>query len=119
MIRNIRTKHLVVSFNNEGYVTRAEIEAMLAERGEVVVIEHDYKRYVGAQIGIHNPKGERVGEVSHLRNLEYVYVASQDAGFLDRVRALGAVSGNAAQERLIPLCRRSRGQSAGTVSRHR
>jgi len=33
------------------------------------------KRYVGAQIGIHNPAGVKVGSVSHLRNLEYVLVA--------------------------------------------
>ena len=85
VIRRIRCKHLVVSFSDEGYLTRADIEAMLAERGEVVVIEHDYKRYVGAQIGIHNPQGQRVGEVSHLRNTEYVYVASDDPAFLTRV----------------------------------
>ena len=34
----------------------------------------DYKRYVGAQIGIHNPHGEKVGEVSHLRNREFLFV---------------------------------------------
>lgn len=35
----------------------------------------DSKRYVGAQIGIYNPDGEKVGKVSHLRNLEYLVVA--------------------------------------------
>jgi adenine-specific DNA-methyltransferase len=29
---------------------------------------------VGARIGIHNPAGERVGRVSHLRNTEVVFV---------------------------------------------
>jgi adenine-specific DNA-methyltransferase len=48
---------------------------MLAGRGEVLVLDHDFKRYVGAQIGIHNRRGERVGEVSHLRNTESLYVA--------------------------------------------
>ena len=37
------------------------------------------RRYVGAQIGIHNPKGEKVGEVSHLTNREYLFVAGPDA----------------------------------------
>lgn len=101
VIRRIRAKHLVVSFNNEGYFSRTDIEAMLAERGEVVVIEHDFKRYVGAQIGIHNPKGEKVGKISHLRNTEYVYVASSDPAFLARVRALGARPSCDAQEALI------------------
>ena len=35
----------------------------------------DSRRYVGAQIGIHNPQGEKVGTVSHLRNVEYVVVS--------------------------------------------
>ena len=33
------------------------------------------RRYVGATIGIHNPAGEKVGRVSHVRNTEYVVVA--------------------------------------------
>ena len=32
-----------------------------AERGHVGALHVDFKRYVGAQIGIHNPAGERVG----------------------------------------------------------
>ena len=78
LLASIRAPHVVVSFNNEGYFSRAEFEEMLACRGEVVVLERDFKRYVGAQIGIHNPKGEKVGKVSHLRNTEYVYVATTD-----------------------------------------
>jgi len=39
---------------------------------------------VGAQIGIHNPQGERVGQVSHLRNREYVVIA----GPADRIARL-------------------------------
>ena len=46
---------------------------MCAERGGAVrTLAFDSKRYVGAQIGIHNPQGEKVGEVSRLRNVEYV-----------------------------------------------
>ncbi len=88
LIRAVRAPHLVVSFSNEGHFDRADIEAMLGERGEVAVMAHDFKRYVGAQIGIHNPRGERVGAVSHLRNTEYIYVASRDPAVIDRVRLL-------------------------------
>ncbi len=69
-------KALVVSFNDEGYLSRAELESMLAKGRRVRVIERDYKRYVGAQIGIYNPSGERVGKVSHLRNTEMLFVAT-------------------------------------------
>lgn len=90
VIRDVRAKHLVVSFNNEGYIDRGTIESLLAARGEVVVIETDFKRYVGAQIGIYNPSGEKVGAVSHLRNKEYLYVATADAAALQALRASSA-----------------------------
>ena len=70
----IDARTLILSFSDEGWLTREAIETMCEKRGHVTVIEHDYKRYVGAQIGIHNPKGERVGKVSHLRNKEYLFV---------------------------------------------
>lgn len=79
LIAAVEAKVLIVSFNNEGYIDRAEMEQLLATRGRVTVLSHDYKRYVGAQIGIYNPKGEKVGAVSHLRNLEYLYVVETDA----------------------------------------
>lgn len=71
-------KHLVVSFSDEGFISRTEMEEMLAAAGRTVnVVEQDYKRYVGAQTGIHSPSGVRVGEVSHLRNKEYLYTATR------------------------------------------
>ena len=45
--------------------------------GRVRALAFDSKRYVGAQIGVHNQKGERVGRVSHLRNLEYLLIAGE------------------------------------------
>jgi adenine-specific DNA-methyltransferase len=81
LLATVRAPVLVVSFNNEGYLTRADIESMLGAlwggRGQVITVENDFRRYVGAQIGIYNPKGEKVGAISHLRNKEFLYVASQ------------------------------------------
>ncbi len=74
LVEAIDARVLVVSFSNEGYIEREAMEALLATRGPVRVLEHDYKRYIGAQIGIHNPAGEKVGTVSHLRNTEYLYI---------------------------------------------
>lgn len=82
LLSAVRAPVLVVSFNNEGYLAKAEMESMLAAlwggEGKVTTIENDFKRYVGAQIGIYNPQGEKVGKVSHLRNKEYVYVVSRE-----------------------------------------
>jgi len=76
LIRSLRSEHLVVSFNDEGYFAREAIEGLLCEaRGSVAAAPVDFKRYVGAQIGIYNPRGEKVGRVSHLRNREFLFVA--------------------------------------------
>ena len=74
IVAGAKARVLVVSFNSEGYIARDEMERLLATRGRVSVIATDYKRYVGAQIGIYNPRGELVGEVGRLRNVEYIYI---------------------------------------------
>ncbi len=94
LIQAVRAKVLVVSFSNEGYITRQEMEAYLATRGEVSVLEHDYKRYVGAQIGIHDPSGIKVGEVSHLRNKEYLYVVVPTGSEWEASRLLPTATGH-------------------------
>lgn len=79
LLGRVRARHLLVSFSDEGFVAREEIEAWLRERGDVVVRAFDSPRYVGARIGIHNPRGERVGEPGRLRNVEYLFLVSQPA----------------------------------------
>jgi adenine-specific DNA-methyltransferase len=54
------------------------VRDLLAERGHVGELRFAYDRYVGARIGIHNPAGERVGRVSHLRNTEHLFVVGPD-----------------------------------------
>jgi adenine-specific DNA-methyltransferase len=80
VIDNLNVKKIVVSFNDEGFISKQEMEGILSTRGPVQVITKDYKRYVGAQIGIHNPQGKKVGQVSHLRNKEYLYVVEVKKG---------------------------------------
>ena len=80
VVLGVRARHVVLSFSNEGFFTDAAISALLAERfDEVAVVPVDSPRYVGARIGIHNPLGERVGVVSHVRNTELLFVAGPDA----------------------------------------
>jgi adenine-specific DNA-methyltransferase len=81
LVRSVQARHLIVSFNDEGYFAFDRIVGLLEEvHGEVVAAPTGFKRYVGAQIGIHDPKGRRVGRVSHLRNTEFLFVAGPGAG---------------------------------------
>jgi adenine-specific DNA-methyltransferase len=77
VVRDVRARVLVLSYNDESWVQLEELREMCAVRGAVEVLGFDSKRYVGAQIGIHNPSGERVGTVSHVRNREYVLIVGE------------------------------------------
>lgn len=75
LIVTVPCRTLVLSYNNESWVDFQELFDLVASRfPDATALAFDYKRYVGAQIGIYSPQGQRVGKVSHLRNLEYVFV---------------------------------------------
>lgn len=75
LITEVRTDTLVLSYNNESWIDFETLfAAVAAEFADCVALAFDFKRYVGAQIGIHNPDGLKVGKVTHLRNLEYIFV---------------------------------------------
>lgn len=78
-ISALDAEFVVVSYNDESWVTLDELRDMCAVHGHVTVLAFDSKRYVGAQIGIHNPSGAKVGEVGRLRNQEYVVVTGPRA----------------------------------------
>lgn len=79
LIASIDARYLLVSFNNEGYFGEDRILELLGEKGEVALLPVDFRRYVGARIGIHNPRGERVGEVGRLHNKEYLFLVGEGA----------------------------------------
>ena len=85
LLGRVRAEVVVVSYNDESWVTAEQMtEALLAAGHEAVrMLAFDSKRYVGAQIGIFNPAGQKVGQVTRLRNVEYVFVA----GPTDKVEA--------------------------------
>ena len=94
VIERVRARTLVVSYNDESWLAPEDIERWLAagpyER--VRVLAFDSKRYVGAQIGIHDPRGRKVGRVSHLRNVEYLFIAGPAAAVDAAVHAVRAVA---------------------------
>jgi adenine-specific DNA-methyltransferase len=75
LVRSVRAEVLIISGSDEGWVGVDELAAMCAGRGAVAVLAFDSKRYVGAQIGIHDPNGRKVGQVGRTRNTEYLVLA--------------------------------------------
>lgn len=78
LINKAKASHILLSFNNEGFLSSNEIEDILKNWGYVVRLSKKHKRYVGAIIGIYNNKGEKVGNVSHTENTEFLFVATRD-----------------------------------------
>ena len=70
---------VVLSYNDEAWLTIDELVELCAPRCAVEVLEFPSTRYVGARIGIHNPKGERRRPVGRVRNVEYVLLAGPAA----------------------------------------
>lgn len=80
LVASVRARNLIVSFSDEGFFARDDIAALLQEvRGEVATIPVASRRYVGARIGIYNPKGKKVGRVSHVTNREFIFIAGPGA----------------------------------------
>jgi adenine-specific DNA-methyltransferase len=74
VVRALRARYVLVSFNDEGYLSEQELLEILSERGPVQMLAVDYPRYVGARIGIYNPQGQKTGTVGKLRNRELLFL---------------------------------------------
>ncbi len=87
LIGSLRAPWLVVSASDESFHGAQRLHELLVEHGHVGRIDIEGRRYVGAQIGIHNPAGEKVGKVSHLRNQEHLFVVGPDQELVEAVTA--------------------------------
>jgi adenine-specific DNA-methyltransferase len=76
-IAKVDAATVIVSLSDESWVSHDALREMAAVRGEVIIAGVASRRYVGAQIGIHNPAGERVGTVGRLHNVEYLAVCGE------------------------------------------
>lgn len=101
VVRDVDCGLLVLSYNDESWITLDELEEMCAHHQEVVTLAFESARYVGARIGIHNPAGERVGAVSHLHNRELLVIA----GEATRVQRVVAELGGRTARRGSPVRR--------------
>jgi adenine-specific DNA-methyltransferase len=75
LVSNLRAKTLVLSYNNESWLSRRELTDMCSRYESVQILDFDFKRYVGSQIGGYNQAGELVGRPGAKRNLEHIVLA--------------------------------------------
>jgi adenine-specific DNA-methyltransferase len=77
LVASVRAGVVVISGSDEGWASLDDLVAMAEVRGSVRVLAFESARYVGARIGIHNQRGEKVGRVGRTRNVEYLVVAGE------------------------------------------
>jgi len=87
LLARITAPHVLLSFNDEGFVRPEDIESMLRARGPFLRLEIPYRRYVGARIGIHDGKGRKVGKPGRLKNTEILWLSSPDPSVCREVAA--------------------------------
>jgi adenine-specific DNA-methyltransferase len=94
VVRSVDCRLLVLSYNDESWLSAEELEELCGSDREVATLAFDSARYVGARIGIYDPSGAKVGKVGHLSNQELLVIAGEE----DLVRAVvGAVGGDRLQ----------------------
>jgi adenine-specific DNA-methyltransferase len=81
---------LVLSYNDESWLSVEELEALCAVHGHVATLAFDSARYVGARIGIYDPSGRKVGRVGHLSNRELLVIAGELAVVRRVIEAVGS-----------------------------
>lgn len=75
VVESVSANLVILSYNDESWVDCKDLCEMMSCHGFVKALAFESTRYVGAKIGIHNPKGEKVGNVGRLRNKELVILS--------------------------------------------
>ena len=74
VLERVRARRIVVSFNDEGYLSLPRLRELLSSRGAVSEVSVDHPRYIGHRLGVFNPQGKRVGTPGPARNREHLFV---------------------------------------------
>jgi adenine-specific DNA-methyltransferase len=83
LLASIRSRNILLSFNSEGFLKAEEIMGLLSNWGYVLSFSRTHSRYIGYKIGVYNPNGEKVGEASHSKNTEYLFLATRSKAVYD------------------------------------
>jgi adenine-specific DNA-methyltransferase len=77
LVDDLKCDTMVLSYNNESWLSRDDLMDIASKRGHVEILDFDFKRYVGSQIGVFNKAGERVGNPGAKRNIEHIVIAGE------------------------------------------
>lgn len=90
LISDVNAQTIVLSYNNESWLSKDGLISICEKRGHVEVVDVDFKRYVGSQIGVYNKKGLKVGTPGARRNVEHILIAGDKSTIKKMVASLSA-----------------------------
>lgn len=90
LIADVNAQTIVLSYNNESWLSKDVLISMCEQRGHVEVVDVDFKRYVGSQIGVYNKKGLKVGTPGARRNVEHILIAGDKSTVKKMVASVSA-----------------------------
>ena len=70
LVKDIDSKYLIISYNNEGFITQDEMENMLSKYGELKTKEIDYVAF----------RGSRNLQNRNIHTTEYIFVLKKNRG---------------------------------------
>lgn len=88
LLEKLKAEVVVLSYNNEAWLNRDELVSFTERFGRVEVLDFEFTRYIGSQLGIYNKQGEKVSEPGHRRNIEHLVIAgpsSKVSAMLDSI----------------------------------
>lgn len=88
LVARLKTQSLILSYNNESWLSRRDLTDMCSKFERVEILDFDSKRYVGSQIGGYNQSGELVGKPGAKRNLEHIVLAGSSEKVQKMLNAL-------------------------------
>lgn len=74
VVERVRARRIVVSFNDEGYLSLSRLRELLSSRGAVQEVSVEHPRYIGHRLGVYNFQGEKVGTPGKAKNREHLFV---------------------------------------------
>lgn len=73
-----KVKYLLISFNDEGFMKREQLENLLIKNNRTVITkEINYDRHPCSKLGVYNQKGIKVGTPTHTKNKELLILGEK------------------------------------------
>lgn len=78
LLQACNSRYVMLSYNSEGLISYGDIMNILEQYfSDIRIVEVPHRRYVGSRIGVYNKEGVKVGEPTHHKCKEFLFVCTK------------------------------------------